>query len=423
MAYNVEDGTYAHYRVLLVDDEPQITDVTEHLIRRRLGCTVRAAASGEEMLSILADEQFDVLLTDMMMPGLHGLELLNLVSDKWPAMDIIVMSGFVDDFPYVDIVKAGANDFIGKPYFPEELEAKLLRVLKEREMREASILAEMKYRSLFELSMNGMLLITPETYTIIDTNRSFCELCNRDREALLKTSLGDLLAVNERERLEQGLTVVEAGGQGTLGDLRLLRPDGKELSVDASATYIHSLEEKMVFLAFKDVTEKREYEDRLAEAAQTDQLTGLANKNTFNTRLEWAIARASGEKFGIVLMALDLDNFKACNDTYGHLVGDEVLANVGTVICDNIRAGGDEGFRCGGDEFAVLLVGAPLSIAEQTAERMRRQHEEGDSRGTTLSIGIAEHCQGMSATDLIRTADESLYKAKAQGKNKIFVAS
>ena len=413
---------YSKRRVLVADDDLQAGTIVKSVIERRLGCYVARANDGDEAVKLLEADPYDVFVTDMFMPGIHGLDLVALVRERWPGTDVIVITGFPSDFPYVEVIQAGASDFLGKPHHPEELEAKLVRVLREREARDAQVLAEMKYRSLFELSVNGMVLLHPESHTIVDNNRSFCELTGLSKEELLGRPLADLLSPANRERFGQGMSILSSTGQLTLGDLKMERVDGEELWLDVSATIIDGLPERIVLLAFKDVTEKREVEAQLAQIAQTDQLTGLANKHTFNTRMEWAVARARSESFALTLLALDLDNFKQCNDTQGHLVGDQVLAKVGEVIRSSIRVGGDEGFRCGGDEFNALLVGAPLPIGLKAAEHIRAEFAKMENFGTSLSIGVAEFEEGMSAKDLMRAADEALYKAKAQGKDGVAVA-
>lgn len=417
------DGAeYRQRRVLVADDEAVIRTVVEQIIMTRLGCEVTCVESGTQVLQQLDEGAWDVLVTDMMMPGVHGLELVAAVHDKHPDTDVIVMTGYADNFPYVEVVNAGACDFITKPHQPAELEAKLIRIFNERDTRDALLLAETKYRSLFEFNVNGMLLLEAGSLVVRDVNDAFVALSGRNREDILGRPLGELLDKYEQSRFEQGIALFAQGGQGTLGDMLLVRSDGQELSLDVSVTFIDVHDEKIVFLAFKDVTEKREVERQLAEVAQTDKLTGLSNKYTFQTRIEWGLARARSEKFPMTLMALDLDNFKVCNDTYGHLVGDDVLAMVGEIIRDCIRAGGDEGFRCGGDEFAVVLMGAEAAVGKRVAERMISQFEKAENYGTSLSIGVAQYREDMHATDLIRSADKALYKAKNAGKGIVQVA-
>lgn len=409
-------------RVLIADDEASIARLIQEGVHSIFDCETALAFDGDETLRRLEAEPFDLLITDMIMPGVHGLELIRTTRERWPSLDIIVMTGYAEDFPYVKVIEAGASDFILKPHPAAELEAKVRRILRERDARDARILAELEYRSLFELSMNGMVLSDPESFQIRDANRAFCELSGRGRSDLIGISLTELVRPDDRQRLRQGLALFLGGGRGVLGDVPLTSPDRGNMSLDISVTYIETFSDKFLLLLFADVTEKREIEKQLTNMAQMDQLTGLANKHTFNMRLEWAVARAQQENFPLTLLAMDLDNFKQCNDTHGHPAGDEVLATVGKVIRDTIRAGGDEGFRCGGDEFAVLLVGANAAIGRQKAENMCGAFLTKKNHGSSLSVGVAQLKQGMNALNLICAADGALYRAKALGKRGVQVA-
>jgi diguanylate cyclase (GGDEF)-like protein len=191
---------------------------------------------------------------------------------------------------------------------------------------------------------------------------------------------------------------------------------------DISVTYMDVLSQQLISLVFKDVTERREVEQDLADAAQRDSLTGLLNKRTFLTTLAGAISRAQNENLSVVLVFIDLDNFKKCNDNHGHQAGDKLLTSVGQLITHSIRKGGDLGFRYGGDEFGVLLMGATIEVAQRIAERMRGDFQALETYGTSMSIGVAEYKHNMSVSTLVSAADAALYRAKALGKNTVCVA-
>lgn len=405
------------FRVLLADDEAAVAASVGALIEARLKVPVTVVNSGDAALAALQASRHDVLVTDMSMPGLSGLDLIEAVHAQCPETDILVMTGFADAFPYVQVVQAGACDFIGKPHSGAEMEAKLLRIFRERTLRNAHAVAEHKYRSLFEHCMNGMVLLDRKARTILDVNHAFCELTGQGREDLLGEAFSGFLIDEERARFDAASSIFERGGQGTLGDVMLRRQSGGDLVADVSVSFIDNPVQPMMFLTFKDVTEKRRMEDQLAVAAQTDELTGLYNKRALRMRIQAAIDRAECDGGNVTLLFIDLDDFKQCNDTYGHEIGDALLARVGAVIRKGIRSGGDEGFRYGGDEFAVLLNGAPLGVGELVAERMRLDFLEGQSYGTSMSIGLVAFEPGMHAADFLMAADRALYAAKARGKN------
>jgi two-component system cell cycle response regulator len=126
------------------------------------------------------------------------------------------------------------------------------------------------------------------------------------------------------------------------------------------------------------------------------------------------MTRASRQKHPLALVLLDLDHFKAYNDTYGHLAGDEVLRNVGRIINSSIREGVDSGYRYGGDEFAIILIDADLKVANEIGKRIQKTFSSGN---ITASIGYTRFNHRMSIKDLILEADKNLYKAKLRIKN------
>nr|WP_275983912.1 GGDEF domain-containing protein [Paenibacillus hamazuiensis] len=162
---------------------------------------------------------------------------------------------------------------------------------------------------------------------------------------------------------------------------------------------------------------------RLKEQSETDYLTGLFNRRKFWTSIPvWA---AEGRPF--VLMLLDIDRFKQVNDLYGHLSGDEVLRSFAGILTDQSRSG-DLVCRSGGEEFAVLIRDVTVSQAVSIAERMRLKVEStgfrlasGEPIRITVSIGLVEYADGMSAEQMLLRADDALYLSKQQGRNRVSV--
>lgn len=420
--HTVTEFAAGRYTVLIADDQPEMRELAEHVLQRRLPCRFLHAGDGDEVLAILEHETPDALITDMMMPGPHGIELVREVKARFPEVGIIAMTGHPTEFPYVEVVRAGAEDFINKPFYPAELEAKLLRLLRERETLQTRRAAESKYRNLFKLSMDGMLIVDAETLRISDANDAFLAMCGRGIDELDGVPLFEVFGERDRTRIEQWLAICAHGGKGTLADLVVASKTGRLVHADVSVTFIDVDGHRLLFLGCKDVTDKVNVEQQLAEAAQKDALTGLFNKRTFQNRLEVAIARAREKRIPLCLIFIDLDNFKRCNDTHGHQVGDKLLMAIGEVIGKSIRSTSDEGFRLGGDEFALILLGAETGNALHVAERMQAEFAKIERYETTMSIGIAPFLTELQSETFVRAADEALYKAKGAGKNTIYVA-
>jgi len=160
-----------------------------------------------------------------------------------------------------------------------------------------------------------------------------------------------------------------------------------------------------------------------AEAAAIDPVSGLFNRRYFGARLEEELQRADRYGLSVGLLMIDVDNFKAINDTCGHLVGDTVIRDVADVLRRSVRVF-DICTRFGGDEFAVVMPSSSaedaLRIADRIRERIEAHRLKDPELGTvTASIGLTVSSSGTSARDLISNADQALYRAKREGKNRV----
>ena len=214
-------------------------------------------------------------------------------------------------------------------------------------------------------------------------------------------------------------------GSETVGVLTATdKKDGSSFdSRDAIALRMFGASAALALMAARNDTELH----RLAYAATIDSLTELFNRPYFDARLNQEIERAKRQSSSVTLLMADIDDFKKINDTHGHQVGDVVLQAVAGVLRSSVRIF-DVCSRYGGDEFAILMLSSDQSSAAACAERIRQRVSESEVKEdghrlprTTLSIGVAVMAPGDSPTDLIRRADQSMYQAKAAGKNLISV--
>ena len=171
---------------------------------------------------------------------------------------------------------------------------------------------------------------------------------------------------------------------------------------------------------YQTLKEKGRLEEEVQRLSITDDLTGLYNYRHFYKTLELEIARLKRQRTALSLLMFDMDNFKRYNDLYGHLEGDKVLKKVGEVVDRLIRSHVDSGYRYGGDEFAVLLVGATLDQAMPIAERLRISIEQAGFRDISVSIGVTEFYPDYNLREFVRLADDSLYAAKHSGGNRVY---
>lgn len=171
-----------------------------------------------------------------------------------------------------------------------------------------------------------------------------------------------------------------------------------------------------------DITEQMIEEVRLRRLSDTDDLTGLANRRYLMARFDEELSRCNRHNSPLSFMLIDFDHFKRINDTWGHLYGNQVLAEFGR-LCRGLLRTEDISGRFGGEEFAVILPSTPIVASRPLAEKICTavaQHDFGiPSSRVTISIGLAEYRLGEPRDILINRADQCLYTAKHQGRNRV----
>lgn len=222
---------------------------------------------------------------------------------------------------------------------------------------------------------------------------------------------------------------------GALFETQLASPEMAAGLVDQAREIMAARNLRLIHQAaehHQQVIEMEQAAELLQKAAIHDALTGLHNRRHFDQVLDFEFALAIDNAWPLTLGFIDLDHFKAVNDSHGHVVGDSVLVKIAAVLKKNLRER-DYIMRYGGEEFVVLLPGHGLEAALRVFERLRAAVEEtmhmGDS-GTrfkiTTSIGLACHMDGEhrfeDPIDLVRAADRSLYDAKRSGRNRILAS-
>ncbi|MCC6143878.1 MAG: diguanylate cyclase, partial [Candidatus Hydrogenedentes bacterium] len=229
-------------------------------------------------------------------------------------------------------------------------------------LRTLLAMAEVKFRTLFAHTSNHIVLLDPDTHVIVDANRAFEHLVRRKRRDLIGMAFLDLFGDDQKATLAQALAAAEQGGSDHREGLLCTLPGEQRLYLDISMNLIQVRTERIIEVSFKDVTESNMRKQELVEIANTDDLTGLYNQRAFHERVPRLMSQCHDESRRLCMLFLDLDNFKRCNDTHGHPVGDELLRRVGRIINENIRRDRDMGFRYGGDEFAILLPRASAAV-------------------------------------------------------------
>ncbi|MCH7696907.1 MAG: EAL domain-containing protein, partial [Proteobacteria bacterium] len=211
-------------------------------------------------------------------------------------------------------------------------------------------------------------------------------------------------------------------------ELRMVRADGLILWVRETARVVTDTQgESTALIVCEDITEIRQLTEQLSFQASHDALTGLVNRREFEHRLQRVLDTARNEQTEHALCYLDLDQFKVINDTCGHVAGDELLRQLGSLLQKEIRKR-DTLARLGGDEFGVLMEHCSLKQAKRVATKLRKAIEafrfvwEERSFAIGVSIGLVPiTATSMNTIEILKQADAACYAAKDRGRNRIHV--
>ena len=449
-------------RVLVVDDVP----ANVKLLEARLSAEyfdVATATSGKDALAICERAECDIVLLDVMMPDMDGFEVCrrlkaNPVTHHIPVVMVTALDQTSDR---VKGLEAGADDFLTKPVSDIALIARvrsLVRVkmmtdeLRMRAVTSKEIGIQNPAReAIADAGRNGRILVVDDrksSYERVATmlaKEQTVDVEADPNEALFRAAEGnyDLIIVSlglqnfdalrlcsqvrslERTRNVPILAIAEAED-----NMRLMR--GLEIGVN---DYLMRPIDKNELLArVRTQVRRKRYTERLRdnmqmsiEAAITDALTGLHNRRYMESHLATLVEQAATRGKPLSLLVLDIDYFKSINDTYGHDAGDDVLREFALRVKKSIR-GIDLACRLGGEEFVVVMPETDMAVAGMVAERLRRRiASEGFAIDhgartveVTISIGLAALAAASDdAAAIIKRADQALYRAKRDGRNRV----
>lgn len=446
-------------RILVVDD----IEANRRLLEARLSAEyfdVLQADSGQACIDAALAHAPDVILLDVMMPGMDGFETCRrLKADPNTRHIPVVMVTALDQREdRVRGLEAGADDFLTKPVNDIALFARVRSLLRLKLVMDELRLREQARPSLVakdgvgdDPSASGHVLVVAPDSVQADRlaarlpTRFSCEAACDPRSVMAKAAHADLIVVELSSPRFDGLRIcarlrAEAATRHA-PILGVVDPDLPAIMVRALDIGVSDLVARPVDageLSARAMTQlkRKRYADHLRdrleeslELAVTDQLTGLHNRRYLNSRLRTAMDafEVNGEPFSIALF--DIDHFKRINDTFGHQAGDEVLKGFATRMGRALRAL-DVAGRFGGEEFLILLTGANLNEAARSAERVRAAIAgapftlaQAEALKVTVSAGCAQAVTGDSPESLLARADAALYRAKAAGRDTVAVAT
>ena len=434
-------------RILVVDDEPLILEGLSRLLAT-VNYDVIVAQGGCDAIIAIGKQQFDIILLDLGMPDLSGSEVLRFIADRGVDTPVIVVSGESSIDAAINALRAGACDFVRKPYESEELLRRIDNTLTRSRLEKENThimqrlqQSEKWHRFLVNNSPDFIYTLDPQgMFTFV--NDRLEALTGFLRHELLGQHYSILIDDDDISRAENVFNERRAGDRSTRNtELRLKckagmrRPrlmHGRCKSVELTATGMYEndnnpFERRFIgsYGVVKDISERKQAEETVHYQTYHDLLTGLPNRALFRNHLGLLLAQGKRSKQSLAVLSLDLDHFKIINDSLGHSLGDELLLAIGTRLRQCLREG-DTLARLGGDEFAILLpaLSEPSDIEPIGRKIIHVLSEpvyiKGHEVYVSASIGACVAPADSDTVDsLIRQAEIAMYHAKTQGRSRL----
>ena len=418
--------------ILCVTDRTSDADKLKRILEQRVEdgpFLTEQVASLQEALERLQTDGVDLILLDLFLPDCQGITTFDKVFAAALPIPIVTLV-FDDDTDLArEAVQHGAQGFLLKGHFENELVPQRLRNTIERKLVEDSLFEEKERASVTLDSIADAVISTDRSGTITYINVAAARLTGWSREEACGHPAEDVLnLINSTTREPVTNPIAKAIRERKHCELSanciLVRNDLQEIAIEDSTAPIYDRRGRVTgaVIVFRNIGPTQSaMAEQMTYQAHHDALTGLPNRALLNDRIANAISRAERTKSSFGVFFLDLDNFKNINDSLGHSLGDELLKSVARALQKCVRAS-DNICRYGGDEFVVLCADDNSSEnATQIAEKITSalalphvvlQHEFH----TTVSIGISTYpADGQDAETLIKNADIAMYRAKRSG--------
>ena len=450
-------------QILIVDDLPENVRLLSSLLSEQ-GYQVITATDGQMALSIVKSECPDLILLDIMIPEMDGYQVCHHLksSENTRHIPIIFLSGLDSEFDKVAAFKVGGADYITKPFFPEEVVFRVktqLSIIQQQQKFQQLLNEQITERKIVEKELNkSRALLTGVLNSSLDGVAAFKAI--RDYQGqiidfrwLIANPVAAMTVGGTTESLK-GKRLFLGSSSGHLFDglFKLFVQVVETCTVLEQEYYYDSFSLKAWFhivavklgdgfaMTFRDISDRKQIEISLKKAnlrltyqANIDSLTQIANRRRFDEYITQEWFRCARERKCLSLILCDVDYFKAYNDNYGHQAGDNCLYEIAKGIERGVKRPADVAFRYGGEEFAIILPHTEREGAIKVAEDIHQQIQilqipHGSSEISdivSLSLGVSSIIPDTrtSPHTLIAAADDALYDAKIQGRNRVIYKS
>jgi diguanylate cyclase (GGDEF)-like protein len=415
-------------RILYVEDEVAIREVLVRFIQR-FATEVFIAKDGDEGLKLYNKHKPDIVVSDINMPVMNGLDMAKAIKDIKPNQHIIFTTAHSDSTYFMEAIEMQADGYILKPITLDLFKKKIDSIISiinlkkdyDRQHTFMSEIAQLQDNMLVLLDEHQIPLFANEKFLkhfkvtniedFIDKNIDISSYFINYEGFYFPSNKDKDMWIDELSTLKDDKRMVSM-------------VDFKSMIPKAFLVYIKKIKESFhTIITFSEITnlasKKREFEVK----AYTDELTRIGNRAKFNSDLSNEIHNYKNSKSPLSIIMLDIDYFKKFNDNYGHQIGDEVLIELASIVSLEIRSS-DIFARWGGEEFIILLPNTNIEQAKHLAQKIRQKIQDNNfvnNLKVTSSFGVAQLDTFEDEKRLLKRVDDALYRAKDRGRNRVEV--
>ncbi|WP_421715349.1 diguanylate cyclase [Arcobacter arenosus] len=410
--------------VLYVEDEEMIKEEVSFFCKRFIP-NFHVASNGLEGIEVYKKINPDVIVTDIQMPKMNGIDMLRELKTTTP---VIITTAFSDIEYFLYAIELKVNKFIIKPVDLKELLTNIQESVVSKRLQDRLFEKENVLKILDE---NVLMSVTDKDGNIIDASSIYCELIGYTKEELIGNTHSILRHEDTPDEFYKEMWEEIKKGKIFKSEIKNRKKNQEEFWSNLTITPVLNQEGEIEnFLAIReDITNKK----KLEQLAIKDETTDIYNRRYFNTIIEKENRRLTREKTTLSLAIIDVDYFKSYNDIYGHPKGDEALVAIANVLKLKSSRASDYAFRLGGEEFGLIFTSNSVeesfqfleSIIEEI-ESLKIAHENSlCSEYVTISAGliIVNSEKLLDSKDMYRLADKALYEAKENGRNQVVLSS
>ncbi|MDM8567787.1 diguanylate cyclase [Candidatus Halobeggiatoa sp. HSG11] len=410
--------------LLYVEDEEETRNELSYFLNKKVG-KLYTASNGKEGLEIFDKYKPDVIVTDIMMPVMDGLEMAQTIKEKSKNTPILLTTAFNESSYLIRSIEIGIDHYVQKPINPYDLTEKLVKssvsMFHERELKIYSRYAR------FILDSMQVFIVATVGHEIEYINKAFLQFIGYNDFEDFKhlNSLDSIFTeingvqVNFEEKSFEWIKQILMDEHDE--QFVYLTSQQKHESKPYLVTVNRFPERNSAIFSFTEATKLTKERESLQIQATTDGLTGIYNRRKFESLLTKEIQKATRYETSLSLIMFDIDHFKKVNDTYGHQIGDYVLQELSRIVVNNIRRN-DIFARWGGEEFMILVPNNNLENAAQLAEKLRGIIATSKFKNVptiTSSFGVVQFEKEESGENFVHRVDELLYSAKHNGRNRV----